>query len=79
MVNNPPGFTYQTGLRSIVVPYGNLDDLLQAARQFGARWLALDANRPEALAEQYRDPPGGQGLKLRQEFATVKLFEIQKE
>ena len=47
MVNNPPGFTYQTDLQSIVIPYGSAADLLRAADQFEATWLILDANRPE--------------------------------
>ena len=77
MVNNPPGFTYQTGLRSIVVPYGSGADLLQAAHQFGARWVALDPNRPDALAEWARAPRQAPGLQLRQEFGPVKLYEVQ--
>jgi hypothetical protein len=79
MVNNPPGFTYQTGLRSIVVPYGSGIDLLKAAHQFGARWVALDPHRPDALAEWYHDPQQAQGLRLRQEFGPVKLFEVQNQ
>ena len=56
LVNNPPGFTYQTGLQSIVVPNGDVDDLLKAARQFGAQWVVLDVNRPAGLAELYANP-----------------------
>jgi hypothetical protein len=58
MVNNPPLFTYHTGLRSIVIPNGDVAMLLAAARQFGARWVVLDANRPTGLAELYAHPAG---------------------
>jgi len=53
MVNSPPEFFYHTGLRSIVIPNGDEAMLLAAARQFGAQWVVLDANRPMGLAELY--------------------------
>ncbi len=76
MVNNPPGFTYQTGLPSIVVPYGDESDLLRAADQFGARWLVLDANRPEPLAGVYAEPGSTERLRLSADFNQVYVFEI---
>jgi hypothetical protein len=76
MVNNPPGFTYQTGLSSIVVPYGDVHDLLAAARQFGARWLLLDANRPEPLADLYTNPDSAPHLRLAAAFGSTLMFEI---
>lgn len=76
MVNNPPGFYYHTGLSAIVVPYGGVDDLLSAARHFGARWLILDANRPEQLAALYAQTDVEPRLKLREIFGSAQLFEI---
>ncbi len=76
MVNNPPGFTYQTGLPSIVVPYGDVHDLLAAARQFGARWLVLDANRPEPLADLYANPASAPQLQPTATFGPTLIFEI---
>jgi hypothetical protein len=79
MVNNPPGFTYQTGLPSIVVPYGGESDLLRAAGQFGATWLVLDANRPEPLASLYTHPNSNSRLKLRAQLGNVIMLEIMPE
>jgi 4-amino-4-deoxy-L-arabinose transferase-like glycosyltransferase len=76
MVNNPPGFTYPTGLRSIVVPYGDVTAVLRAADQFGARWLVLDANRPEPLAALYANPDSDVHLALRAKFDAVIVLEI---
>lgn len=76
LVNNPPSFTYQTGLRSIVIPYGDVDDLLSAAKQFGAHWLVLDANRPEPLAGLYADPEAVPQLKWRASFGSSHVFEV---
>ena len=77
MVNNPPSFTYHTGLRSIVVPYGDVADLLQAARQFGVRWLILDANRPEPLAALYAAPQQPSRLKWQESFGSAQVFAIE--
>ncbi len=76
MVNNPPGFYYRTGFSSIVVPYGDVNDLLNAAQQFGARWLILDANRPEQLAALYAQSDTEPQLRLRQVMGPVQLYEI---
>mgnify|MGYP006955653036 CR=1 FL=1 len=79
MVNNPPGFTYQSGLPAIVVPYGDETNLLRAADQFGVRWLVLDENRPELLASVYAEPDASERLKLRARFGTVIMLEIMPD
>jgi 4-amino-4-deoxy-L-arabinose transferase-like glycosyltransferase len=76
MVNNPPGFTYQTDLPSIVVPYGDEVDLLRAADQFGATWLVLDVNRPEPLAGLYASPQTGQRLSRATAFGPIYVLKI---
>ena len=76
MVNNPPSFTYQTGLPSIVVPYGDEIDLLRAADQFGATWLVLDANRPEPLAGLYAAPNSERRLIPATTFGSIYVLEI---
>ena len=68
MVNNPPGFYYHTGFSSIVVPDGDVADLLSAADQFNARWLVLDANRPEQLAALFAQTDTEPRLTLRAVF-----------
>ena len=76
LVNNPPSFTYHTGLRSIVIPYGNMDDVRQAARQFGVRWLVVDANRPELLAEIAVAPDAASPVMLRETIGDTRIYEI---
>jgi 4-amino-4-deoxy-L-arabinose transferase-like glycosyltransferase len=76
MVNNPPGFTYQTGRPSIVVPYGDENDLLRAADQFGATWLVLDTNRPEPLAGLYAEPNSERRLIPAATFGSIFVLEI---
>lgn len=76
MVNNPPLFTYLTGLRSIVIPNGDEAMLLAAARQFGARWVVLDSNRPAALADLYARPDSAAGLRRETGFGDNLLLKI---
>jgi hypothetical protein len=76
MTNNPPGFYYQTGLRSIMIPNGDVDTLLAAAQQFGAEWIALDDNRPAPLAGLYTDPGSDPRFEVREVFGPVIMLEI---
>lgn len=76
MVNDPPSFTYHTGIRSIVVPFGDVQDLLSAARQFSARWVVLDQNRPAALAALYADPVSDPRLKWQATLDQSEILEI---
>jgi 4-amino-4-deoxy-L-arabinose transferase-like glycosyltransferase len=76
VAGNPPGFTYHTGRPSIVVPNGDADTLIAAARRFGAKWLVLDANRPAPLAALYADPSSDPRFTLAATFDGTYLFKI---
>ncbi|MBI5564812.1 MAG: hypothetical protein HY870_07955, partial [Chloroflexi bacterium] len=76
MVNNPPLFTYHTGLRSIVIPNGDEAMLLTAAQQFGARWVVVDANRPAGLADIYADPASDPRFKLAAVIEGSQVLQI---
>ena len=44
MTRNPPAYFIMTGRRAIVVPYGDVETLLAAARQFDARYVLLETD-----------------------------------
>jgi hypothetical protein len=67
-VNNPPGFYYFTGRPSVVIPNGDPDALRRVARDFGVRWVVLDANVPDGLRDLYARPDSQPGFRLRQTF-----------
>jgi hypothetical protein len=75
MVNNPPGFTYHTGLPSVVVPNGDVETLLEVVERYHVTHVVLDSNRSRGLAELY-DGAAMEGLDLVATFqnGTVKLF-----
>lgn len=64
MVNDPPGYFYHAGQPAIAIPNGDIDTLLAVARRYGARWVALDANHPAALAGLYEQPQSDPRLSL---------------
>jgi hypothetical protein len=53
MVGDPPGYWYHGGGPSIVVPNEPVETVLSVADRYGARYLALDRNRPAPLASFY--------------------------
>ncbi len=82
-VNNPPGFTYHTGLPAIVILDGPPADLLTVAGRYGARYVVLDANLPAALAGLYLHPDGEPRLRRLRTFADgqgrpVTLYEVNR-
>jgi hypothetical protein len=56
MINNPPGFYAATGMSSIVIPSGPIDDLILAGNTYGAKYLVLEQNHPGELDELYNNP-----------------------
>ena len=53
MVGDPPGYWYAGGGPSIMLPNEPVETVLTVADRYGARYLILDHNRPEALASFY--------------------------
>jgi hypothetical protein len=74
-VNNPPSFFYHTGLASIAIPADDVETLLRAMADFGARWLVLDANVAEGLAGLAADPRSEPRLQLRATFGGTYVLE----
>jgi hypothetical protein len=53
MVGNPPAFWYHTARPAVVVPNGDVEDLLAVAARYGVHYVLLDRNRPAPLAALY--------------------------
>ncbi|MFO8037144.1 MAG: hypothetical protein R6U57_11010 [Anaerolineales bacterium] len=77
MINNPPGFFVANRVPSIVVPDGDLQTLLEAARRYQAAYLVLDRNVPQGLTEVYKNPQGNPGLTYLQTKDGVHYFKIE--
>jgi 4-amino-4-deoxy-L-arabinose transferase-like glycosyltransferase len=64
-VNNPPGFFLATGLNAVVIPNGSPISLKAVVDQYQARWVILDENHPEGLADLYEGDEIPIWLELR--------------
>ena len=77
MINNPPGYRYQGGGLSVVVPNAKLSLVLEAARKYGVDYLILDKNHPASLAELYANPTGQPEFKLVKQFGQTLIFQLE--
>lgn len=77
MVNNPPGYWLASGRPALVIPYGDSQMLLAAARWYGARYLVLEQTNPWQLADLYngREAPGG--LEHLGDVNRTRLYRIE--
>jgi len=76
MVNNPPGHFAATGRMAIVIPDGDVDMLVSAARRYHAGYLLLDENYPQGLAELFANPSEQTKLEYLGEFEQTLIFRI---
>ena len=76
MVGNPPGYFVMTGRRSIVIPNGNLDTLLNAARKYHADYLVIDQDHPEGLNDLYNDQWISNDLHFIFSYQKIYMFKI---
>ncbi len=77
MVNNPPGFFVTTGRPAIVIPNGDVDTVLAAAKKYHARYLVLENNTVKGLLSLYQSPIDLPGLKYVETVGQARIFEIK--
>ena len=76
MANSPPEFFYHTGLRSIVIPSGDVTALLQAADRFEVRWLLIDPAQAHGLDGFFVDNMPQPRLRHAADFGTTALYVV---
>jgi hypothetical protein len=74
MVNNPPGFSVASGHSAIVVPFGEIDVAVAAARRYGAGVFLLEANHPVGLNGLYAQPEDLPGLSYIASIDGTHIF-----
>jgi len=73
MVNNPPGFYLSTGMASIVIPGGEIEQTLQAADYFGADFLILEEGQAN-LADLYESPMDVGDMHYLGDLGNARIF-----
>lgn len=76
MVNNPPGYAHTSGRPAIVIPDGDVDNMMEVAQRYKPRYLLLGVNHPGGLDELYRHPVDQPGLTYLDTIATTHIFIV---
>ncbi len=78
MVNNPPGLYYSTGYAAVVIPFDDLETVLQTARQFQVQYLIVDENQVN-LEDVYMHPEDWPGLTYLETVAEKQIYQVIDE
>ncbi len=76
MVNNPPGFFIATNRSAIVIPDGDLQTLLAAARRYQARYLLLEIDQVQGSSSLYNQPGNVPGLRYLTSYEQTRIYQI---
>ena len=76
MVNNPPGFYVTTRRPAVVIPNGDIQTVLAAAKKYEARYLVLEKNTVKGMMILYRSPMDLPGLKYLETVDQARIFQI---
>lgn len=76
MINNPPGLYAATGRKSIVIPDGSINEVVEAAIEFNVRYIVLEANHPEGLSGLYQNPSSQGELEYISTVSGSHYFSI---
>ncbi len=79
MVNNPPGYFVATGRSAIVIPDGDTQMALAAARRYHSRYLVLEANHVRGLDGLYQSPEDLPGFDYLGSVDTAQIFEFSED
>ncbi len=78
VTTNPPAYFVMTGRQAIVIPFGEVDDLLEAARQYGATILILERDRAlEPISDIAVHPENHPEFREIGGFDEVRIFQIE--
>jgi hypothetical protein len=78
LVNDPPGYYLASGREAIVIPYGDEDMLLSAARQFQVDYLVLELNNPWMLEALYLRQSSRREIVFLEAVGTTHLYQINR-
>jgi hypothetical protein len=76
LVNNPPGFWLAGGRPAVVIPFGDEQMLLSAARKYQVRYLVLETNDAQHLAGIFYGQVTLPELEYLAAVGDTRLFRI---
>lgn len=75
----PPAYTSITGRPSIAIPDGGIEPLLAVIDRYNAKFVLIESNHPDALAELYIQPQDIGMLRYQATIEEVHLFVWEGE
>lgn len=78
LVNNPPGYYLASGRLSVVIPDGDSQTLLAAARHYFVEYIILEYNHPEGLDDLYESPHSYSELQLIWSNGATHIFQVSE-
>jgi hypothetical protein len=79
LVNNPPGYWLAGGRPAVVIPFGDEQMLLAAARMYGARYLVLEHNNAAQLSALYEGKAKNPELEFLTSVGKTRLYRIHSQ
>jgi hypothetical protein len=77
MVANPPGYFNISDRPAIAIPNENLSTVVEAAREYGAKFLVLEKDSvPSPLTSVYDHPMGFSGIQYLGEIDGARIYAI---
>lgn len=77
MVNNPPGYYLKAQRAAVVIPYGDENMVLAAARRYGVSYLAVGQSNSGHLPGLYQQPGDRPGLKYLGSVEDERVYAIE--
>ncbi|NMC13432.1 MAG: hypothetical protein GYA34_11195, partial [Chloroflexi bacterium] len=63
MINNPPGYYIVSRRPCIVIPNGDIKQVVSAGQRYNAKYLILEENHPTGLDNLYDNPGDWPGIR----------------
>ncbi len=79
LVNNPPGYWLASRRPAVVIPFGDEQMLLAAARKYNARYLILETNNARHLPGLVTVPGVFSDFEYLDQVGETRLFRIKLE
>jgi hypothetical protein len=79
LVNNPPGYWLASQRPAVVIPYGDEQVLLTAARTYDIRYLVLEISNPRQLGNLYHGRVNPPELEFLGSAGKTRLYRIRLE
>jgi hypothetical protein len=77
MVNNPPGYYASVGRSAVVIPFGDENSLLAAAKKYAVSYLLLDESNAWHLEKLYNQPHDSPEMQFLGSLGKTRIYAFR--